>query len=179
LIFQQNNMLSHWAHRAFVLVSPFQPFEMGDTHVHFIKSQLDSAPRSESSKLPNLRINAAVGLPLKICLHVINMCTDRHCGMAVMAFELGTIDHPTEELCKRLWVCIHVKAWVYEYSVCLQIINMYILVSVWRKLPIVRLILLLNISEFEYCDFFTFHKIVIATFFRNIRHQLTSYVKPV
>jgi len=71
---------------------PFQTSEMGDIHVQFIRP-IAPTPRSELSKLQNLHKNSA---------KKFITWTDRHYRMDVM-------DNSTDEWCKRLWVCVHVK----------------------------------------------------------------------
>ena len=67
-------------------ISDFQTYEMGDTHVYFIKP-VAPTPRSEPSELQNLHRNSAAGLPQKnaqserndIMLCITNNATDDWC----------------------------------------------------------------------------------------------------
>ena len=136
-IFQRSNVSAQWVPTASVSVSLTLDFWNGNNHVYFIRSMV-STPRT-------------VPINYKICIkiqqwvflrkiHNVNWPT---LWYVCHGFEQRIIDNATDEWCKRLWVCVHVK--VFNLTADSTFVHFNVLVW-WQlqELPCVE------------CQFFTF-----------------------
>jgi len=136
-IFQRNNVSAQWVRTASVSVSLISDFWSGRLQRLF-HQVCDSNIQIWTQWTTRLHRTLTASLPKKI--HNMNWPTLWYCWHGS---EQRIVDNATDELCKRLWVCVYVKGrlslqiscWIQKYkTVWLQSLHSDILISSFVKI---------------------------------------------